>query len=372
MNYRNETITELREKKGRVQEKHAMLGFDGFVDQLYTPVQARHGRGTEFEPFLSLRDLGERIAAAAGKSTNIEFYPKLTKLGGNGPIMAYALVGAGLSVQYIGALGKQEIHPVFGDLAVKTNALSVCDPGISMLAECDDGKCIFGNTSPLDELSYGMITSQIGEDRLQEAIAASDLIALVNWTMIPGMTDILQDIAEKVLPAIPKRDERIFFFDLCDPAKRSEGDLLQLLNTLNNFEPFGRVTLGLNLSEAEQVWRVLRHERVSPLESGLREMAEGIRKDLEISMVLIHPTDSAACATVEDSFWVEGPYTEKPRISTGAGDHFNAGFALGQLLGLTPPACLTVAVTFSGYYVRETSGPTIDQVIEFIEKWESA
>ena len=31
---------------------------------------------------------------------------------------------------------------------------------------------------------------------------------------------------------------------------------------------------------------------------------------------------------------VDGPFTAKPLITTGAGDHFNSGFCLGRLLGL--------------------------------------
>jgi len=33
------------------------------------------------------QEFGRRILAAAGKSTNIELFPRLEKLGGNGPIM---------------------------------------------------------------------------------------------------------------------------------------------------------------------------------------------------------------------------------------------------------------------------------------------
>ena len=40
--------------------------------------------------------LAERVAAAAGRSGNLELVPQITKLGGNGPIMANALASFGL------------------------------------------------------------------------------------------------------------------------------------------------------------------------------------------------------------------------------------------------------------------------------------
>ncbi|MGF1483339.1 MAG: PfkB family carbohydrate kinase [Opitutales bacterium] len=369
MDYKKETLAEIAQKQSTIGSKHALVGVDGFVDRIFTPVKSRHGRGDAFDPFLSLQDLGERVTAAAGKSTNIEFYPKIEKLGGNGPIMAYALVAAGAKVRYVGALGKDSIEPVFEDLARKTNAISVCDPGISMMAECDDGKVIFGNTSPLDELTYEAIVGKMGEGEFFDAMSRAHLVGLVNWTMIPDMTNILNAIVERVLPNLSTLEERIFFFDLCDPAKRSEGDLLGLLNTLKRFQNYGRAILGLNLSEAEQVWHVLGHMAVPPTEDGLKEMASTIRQDLNLSCIVIHPVESAACATRDDTWWVQGPFTEKPKITTGAGDHFNAGFLTGQLLGLTPPACLTLAVTFSGHYVRTAKSPSLNDATSFIHGW---
>ena len=51
-------------------------------------------------------------------------------------------------------------------------------------------------------------------------------------------------------------------------------------------------------------------------------------------------------------------YIRMPLITTGAGDHFNAGFMHGRLLGLPPENCLTVGVCTSGHYVRTAHSPT--------------
>ena len=103
----------------------------------------------------------------------------------------------------------------------------------------------------------------------------------------------------------------------------------------------------------------------------MRKTAEEIREKLEISCVVIHPVDSAACATKEGTWWVAGPYDENPKITTGAGDHFNAGFSLARLGGLSPTACLTFATATSGFYVRTAQSPSIGQIENFLRQRET-
>jgi sugar/nucleoside kinase (ribokinase family) len=69
---------------------------------------------------------------------------------------------------------------------------------------------------------------------------------------------------------------------------------------------------------------------------------------------------------------VEGPFTAKPRITTGAGDHFNAGFCLGRLLGLSNEDSLWMGVSTSGYYVRNAKSPSTHDLVQFLQHWPAA
>ena len=73
--------------------------------------------------------------------------------------------------------------------------------------------------------------------------------------------------------------------------------------------------------------------------------------------MVIHPTQFAAAADATGATHVIGPFTAKPKLTTGAGDHFNAGFCIGRLLGLPLDASLQVGVATSGFYVRKLRVP---------------
>src|SRR5437870_3396521 len=93
--FRQRALSQLAPKRSQIGASSALVGFDGFVDTIVTPVGLRRSAGENFTPISTLTELGQRILGAAGKSTNIELYPRTDKLGGNGPIMANALLAAG-------------------------------------------------------------------------------------------------------------------------------------------------------------------------------------------------------------------------------------------------------------------------------------
>lgn len=371
MSFKSKTLAALRAARSQpTAKKSALVGFDGFVDTIVVPVSRRNGLGDDFTSIATIPEFAQRVAGAAGKSTNIELYPQMIKLGGNGPIMAYALLSAGTRLTYVGALGKPAVHPVFHDLAKRADVISLCNPGMTTAIEFNDGKLILGQISSLDEISLDVIDAAMGKENFRECLARTDMIALVNWTMIPQMSAILRQLTDEVLPAIPPNPDRIYFFDLADPEKRSGEDLLEALAIISRFRKFGRVTLGLNLKEAQRVYQELGFATRGESEQDLRTIAADLREKLGLTTVVVHPRESAACATEDGTFWVPGPYAEKPLITTGAGDHFNAGFTQGQLLGLDPEACLCLGVCTSGHYVRTAESPNLDQLETFLGNWD--
>ena len=371
MRISEKVLQEIQNKPFLTSGKQCMVGLDGFVDKIVTPVDKRHGMGEQFDAVETIADLGSRISAAAGKSANLELFPRFEKLGGNGPIMANALLSLGLGVRYVGALGNPVIHPVFEDFANNTDAISLTEPGITTAMEFKDGKIMLGNMVSLEEIDYNQIIQIAGEGPFLDLLSRCDLVSIVNWTMIPKMTSILQHLVDNVLPNLPPRDNRTFFFDLTDPAKRSKEDILEVLQVISRFQSHAESTLGLNYNETLQVCETLGVNSGDKSEESLKKMSTEIRRKLDIGCVVSHPVDSAACATKDGAWWSEGPFTDNPKITTGAGDHFNAGFSAARLSGFSPVTCLALATCTSGHYVRTAQSPTTNQVIELLKQQDS-
>jgi sugar/nucleoside kinase (ribokinase family) len=227
---------------------------------------------------------------------------------------------------------------------------------------------MLGNTSSLEEIDFPRIIEVTGEGAFIDMLAKAELVSIVNWTMIPKMTSILLEMVERIMPNLPPIDTRNFFFDLTDPAKRSAEDIREVLRVISRFQAHTEVTLGLNYNEALQVCETMDLNGGDKDEESLCRMATEIRRKLEIACVVIHPTDSASCATKDGAWWTPGPYTENPKITTGAGDHFNAGFSAARLCGFSPLTSLALATCTSGHYVRTAESPSTNQVVELLRQ----
>jgi sugar/nucleoside kinase (ribokinase family) len=91
---------------------------------------------------------------------------------------------------------------------------------------------------------------------------------------------------------------------------------------------------------------------------------------ITVESLVVHPVRYAmATSDGKAVAHVEGPFIEKPVITTGAGDHFNAGFCLGQLMGLDHAGSLICGVGTSGYYVRNGVGPDPVQLASLLRDW---
>jgi hypothetical protein len=215
----------------------------------------------------------------------------------------------------------------------------------------------------LDAITYERILETVGEDRFRILVGESDVVAFVDWTMVSRMTDILTCILERVLPKLSKTSAPKFFFDLADPAKRLSNELQTVLGVISGYQSFGSVCLGLNRREACQVAKLLQISAAN--EASIDVLAREIRRSLKLDVVLVHAKEGAACADATGVQISPSPSCSRPAVKTGAGDHFNAGYIVGRLLGLQPQKCLPLAMASPCLYLRSGSSPTLDELRSF-------
>ncbi len=351
------------------EEYSVLVGFDGFVDEIIDVVHKRDSFD-QYQRMETISEVGNRIQRAAGLSTNIELLPKTIKLGGNGPIMANALSSVGVKVSYVGALGYPDIHPVFRELTDRCEEVySVTEPGHTDALEFRDGKVMLGKLRSLNDVNWNRFVEHIGLDTIKRLFSAADLVATVNWTMTPYMNEIWGHLLD-VAPKVNESSAPIFFIDLADPEKRKAEDIAEAMEIIQSFRRNYRVVLGLNRKEATEVAQVLGLELSSaPDTVSLEEITKALAQALDVWCLMVHPTTEAAAVCEGEFASVEGPYTERPNLTTGAGDNFNSGFCVGLLMGLSLRHALLLGKVTSGFYVREMHSPSVAELKAFIETW---
>lgn len=351
----------------RARSLRAVAGLDGAVDSVIRVVDTRRGPH-DFDAMSRIGQLAARVEGAAGRSVNIELAVERVKLGGNGSLLCDALNALGAQTTYLGAVEDEEepgrVHRKLREFESRcARVVPFGTPALSDALEFEDGKIILGKTAGMHAVGWGALLGAIGGvDALVGALRGADLLALCNWTMLPGMEGVWEGLRDEALPRLKVEERPRVFVDLADPAKRGDEDLeraLELLASLNKVAP---VCLGLNLSESQRAAAVLG----GSAGDDLREAAESVRRAVGLSCVATHSRRASACAEEGSGAWFEGPFVRRPKLSTGAGDHFNAGFCAGWALGLGCAERLAVGSAVAGWYVRNGDPPDAGALAGFL------
>jgi sugar/nucleoside kinase (ribokinase family) len=355
---------ELARVAARAEKARVLVGLDGFVDTILHPVDARTGPD-EFIRIGKIRDFADRIAAASGRSANLELVTKAVRFGGNGPLLANGLARLGMSVDYIGCVGLHDPHPAFGDFASRVRLHSIGWPGFTDAVEFEDGKLMLGKHESLRGISWDSMLERVPLPELKSLAANAQLIAWVNWTCIDRMSEILEQFLAQVAAELtgPKR---MAFFDLADPAKRSQAALQGVLELIGAYQARFDVVLGMNFAEARKIAQALGLPAPSEEASSALECAAALRISLGIEAVTIHQRRWAVAVTMRERVCAPSLFVPQPVTTTGAGDHYNAGFCLGLLGRASLDECVGSGLATAGRYIRTGSSPTLSELQCFL------
>lgn len=355
----------LRRPAGKIK---AFIGFDGFIDEIIHIVDIRFSP-EDYRRIPTIQAYADRISHGSGMSTNIELVSQQVKMGGNGPILANALLNLSVDVTYMGAIGYPNPDPVFHALNRCSEVICLAPPAATDALEFQDGKIISSKLITLNNVTWENILALCPLPRLFSIFEACEYLVFSNWSMILGMNHIWEEFLKIVAPNISAPLKTVFF-DLADPEKRTAEDLQAAVSHIINFTKAGfRVTLSMNLKEACEICESQGKEIPDYRAADTKDLLEFLSARLGSHCTVIHLTDKACCLQDGSYHIVDGPYCRDPKLTTGAGDNFNAGFIYGVMQDLPAADCLYLGCAVSGFYVRHAKSPDKQELIDFLSLW---
>lgn len=344
-----------------------VVGFDGFVDEMITPVAKRSSLDC-FEPVPDIGTFGSLISSSAGQSSLREIVVQAVHPGGCAINLGDGLAALGVPLDCFATLG-EPIHSAFSEVISRFRFTRSWgrEPGRTLAFEFSDGKLMFSAVRQLADFTAGSVGEQLKDGAYLKACREAAIIALTDWTLYPHMTEVWDLLQKEVYSRLDHQPH--FFVDLVDPSTRSQQDILAMLQTLAGFERHGSVTLGLNGNEANILARLLKLPEAARNAEDYQRLAADLHRCIAISSVVIHQPRFAAAAERGQTATIAGPHCAQPLKSTGAGDRFNAGYCLGIIAGGTLEERLVLGCASSGFFVRRARSASRAELLEFLQAW---
>lgn len=340
----------------------ALLGFDACIDIIARIVRNRNDDNTAVY-FNSTSEIGDFLSSLGSRSCGLELETKISRPGGNMVITANALGSLGIKADCIGTFGYPDILPVFRNISPNCRLNSVAETISATAIEFDVSKVIMFDPGPYRNLDSQTITGVLGTDRIRQMAEGKFLIAFLNWSEIENSTEIWTWFLNDVFPHVAPVKGRVFFTDLSDCSRRSTDQIREAMSLLWEFRKKFRVVLSLNVNESLIVAKALGISHNLPDESFTRELHYACNCDL----LLIHRIKDSIAFDGSEYTSCETFFTEDPKILTGGGDNFNAGFCLSAFLDLDVYQSLVLANAVTGFYVSHGYSPASEDLVNFLE-----
>jgi sugar/nucleoside kinase (ribokinase family) len=367
----NTLVSKIDDLKISVANKKCFLGFDGYVDSLYSMVKSRKNAKT-WEKMESLKEFGNLISKVAGSSANAERVLKKKIFGGFAPNTSRALNSLGVKIYLVAALG----YPKFNEYYQQSSgveSISIGNPGETIGLEFDDGKLMITDFEPILNIDWNLLRERVKSEKLIEIMHGSDIMGFGHWALVPNLNDIWNHFLHDLFPSISNLKNKLFFVDIADITKRSPKDILEMIEILQKINRQIPVMLSVNDREAIRLSVVLNKTKVTQkANKDYREFAttgKEINNNINLSYFVIHSPHFATISTDKDHYWVTEGFTLKPNYTVAAGDHFHSGVVLGLSCNLTPPEAILMGNALTAIFVRTGISPNFEQLTQFINRY---
>lgn len=343
-----------------------VFGFDGFIDHIREGVDERSGP-QRYESIRELGAFGDRISAsaAAGSSCTVEWVQNGTWIGGHTSHVGRAFMRLGFDPTLFGTFGRPPKEP-FTEEFDEDSLVSIGEPTYTDAVEFDDGKLLLTDTGTQSTLDWDLIRERAGLEQLAERIDGTRLFGVGYWAMIPSIPSIWDGLRTDLWPVLDDPPERVLL-DTADVRQLSTAQLENGIESLRRLSEAVPVLMSANRAETN---RIAEHLDETTSDRSLASAARSIREELGFVGFASHGATEAVLATPEKSAKARAPRCDNPTSTTGAGDHFNTGLALGWLENMDIGAMLVLAHAVAGFFVRNGQPPTYDELRSFVSTYD--
>lgn len=338
------------------------FGFDGIVDNVRVMVAKRHS-STDFDRLATLEALRDRLddSIRSESSLTVEWELEGRRTGGHACHLSRAFNKLGADTTMIGMYGQPPVDPFSSEFADST-LVSIGAPGYTEAVEFDDGKLLLTESSEAAGLDWETLCDRLDPARLAEQLDGTDVLGVGYWSVTSSLPELLRTLVSETWPLQSSPPEQVFF----DP-----GDVRSLpLATIRDGAAHLRranatvpVTVSANRSEIEQLATALNGDESGTLKQATTAAFDG----LGVCRVVGHSPSKAVTVSDGTTISVRVPKTDSPAMTTSAGDHFNAGFLLGRLVGLSEAATTVIANAVAGLFVRTGTPPSYADIVRFVD-----
>ncbi|HEC81478.1 MAG TPA: carbohydrate kinase family protein [Thermoplasmatales archaeon] len=317
---------------------HVVLLPDFFLDHIIT-----------FECFNDALESMRRVYDQGGGNIPVE--GQVLTCGGNAANTAKTLAKLGVSTHFIGktsVLGGELIRFFLEKEGVDVTGVKTDGKLAKTVAiEFEGRNVMISDSGSVKEFDF----NSFSENDL-EVIGSADMVCVTNWVLNKKGTEL----AKEVFSFAKKRGVKTFF-DSGDPSsRRDEVDVL-----------FKEVVSSSDLDVFSLNENELRYfaEVANVCEKNVLSLVEGLQSKIEARVDLHTSGFSFSNGVTVDSFRLE-----KPFVSTGAGDAWNAGNIFGELLGFRDDERLLFANAVAACYISRMppTSPELDEVVMFLSQ----
>jgi sugar-specific transcriptional regulator TrmB len=342
------------------------FGFDGFIDHIREGVDERSGPRS-YESIGELGSFGDRIStsAAAGSSCTVEWVQNGTWIGGHTSHVGRAFMRLGFDPTLLGTFGQPPEEPFLSEFD-EDSLVSVGQPTYTDAVEFNDGKLLLTDTGTQATLDWELIRDRVGLEQLAERVDGTRLFGVGYWAMIPSMPSIWDGLRTDLWPMLDDPPECVLL-DTADIRQLSTAQLEDGIESLRQLSESIPVLMSANRAETNRIADLISQ---TASDRSLTSAARIVREETGVDGFASHGADEAVLATPGDVVRARAPRCDNPTSTTGAGDHFNTGLALGWLEDMNDGATLVLAHAVAGYFVRNGQPPTYDELCSFVSTYD--